>query len=234
MVDNLYHISNIKNLESLLKYGLLSRQELVNRNIIFSDIANQEILLIRSRIFIKYKGMTRRLDDYVPLFFAPKRPMLYRLDPATRERIIYLEISTQIVQKEGTLFTDGIATTQNITISEEKVTIIISDDGITTERIYEPEIKNKEPLKYRKLTDFYIGIEHLDKIWMSTITKEGAPTSSEEKRLRQAEILILKNIPRVYLTKISVKNEACLNDCRCIMEKLSCKVPIVIKTEYFV
>lgn len=235
MIENLYHITSIKNLDSILKHGLLSRQELVSKGIIFHDVANKDILSIRSRIFIKYKETIRRLNEYVPLFFAPKRPMLYKIDFNTRETIIYLEINTQIIKKKETLFTDGIATTQNISQDNEKVTIVVSEnEGVTIERIYEPEIKDKEPLKYRQLTNFYIGTEHLNEIGISTIARGGTPISSEDKRMRQAEVLVLNSIPLVYLSKISVKDEKRLTDCKEIIEKSSCRILIIIKPEYFI
>ena len=41
----LYHITHIDNIPSILKYGLLSREELKNlNNIAFKDIADQDII----------------------------------------------------------------------------------------------------------------------------------------------------------------------------------------------
>lgn len=62
----LYHITHIDNIPSILKYGLLSREELKNlNNIAFKDIADQDIIE-------KRKG--HALENYVLFHFFSKNP----------------------------------------------------------------------------------------------------------------------------------------------------------------
>jgi hypothetical protein len=63
----LYHITHINNIESILKYGLMSRKEAKKRQIKFEDIADHDILSKRD----SYKT---DLSEYVLFHFYPKNP----------------------------------------------------------------------------------------------------------------------------------------------------------------
>ena len=64
----LYHITHVYNILSILKNGLLSREELSKRGLCnFKDIADQEIIAKREN----YKS---RLSRYVPFHFFAKNP----------------------------------------------------------------------------------------------------------------------------------------------------------------
>lgn len=64
----IYHMTSIDNLSSILKFGLLSRNHLLqNSNIQFTDIADPEILSERER----YK---KALSQYVLFHFFAKNP----------------------------------------------------------------------------------------------------------------------------------------------------------------
>ena len=64
----IYHMTSIDNLSSILKFGLLSRNHLLqNSNIQFTDIADPEILSKRER----YK---KALSQYVLFHFFAKNP----------------------------------------------------------------------------------------------------------------------------------------------------------------
>lgn len=56
----LYHLVPLDSFESIVQNGLMSRNELQNRGIVFTDTANHEILQERERL---------GLSDYVPFHF---------------------------------------------------------------------------------------------------------------------------------------------------------------------
>lgn len=58
----IYHLTELSNLDSILEHGLLSRKNLIERELIFEDIADQEIISKRKQL---------GLDDYVPFHFHP-------------------------------------------------------------------------------------------------------------------------------------------------------------------
>lgn len=58
----LYHLTELKNLESIIDYGLVSRKSLRKNMVTFGDVADMEI--IRKREFLG-------LDGYIPFHFHP-------------------------------------------------------------------------------------------------------------------------------------------------------------------
>jgi hypothetical protein len=58
----IYHLTELNNLDSILEHGLLSRKEMIEKELIFEDIADQEIISKRKQL---------GLDDYVPFHFQP-------------------------------------------------------------------------------------------------------------------------------------------------------------------
>lgn len=61
----LYHLTELKNMENILKHGLLSRNRLLEENLVFEDVANPDILSFRS---------LHDLDNYVPFHFFSSNP----------------------------------------------------------------------------------------------------------------------------------------------------------------
>lgn len=97
----LYHITHLKNLGMIMAKGLLSHNQVENH----VDISDPEIQAGRHNKRIECTPELS-VHDYVPLFFAPKPPML----SARREiqaQIIYLQISPKVLCLRGTIFTDG-------------------------------------------------------------------------------------------------------------------------------
>ncbi|MGN0512655.1 MAG: DarT ssDNA thymidine ADP-ribosyltransferase family protein [Lachnospiraceae bacterium] len=58
----LYHLTKLDNLESIIKYGLLPREKVIEQKINFGDIANPEIISKRTEL---------GLDAYTPFHFHP-------------------------------------------------------------------------------------------------------------------------------------------------------------------
>lgn len=58
----LYHLTNVSNMESIIKNGLMSRHELLSSREIFVDVADPEIISKREEL---------KLDKYIPFHFHP-------------------------------------------------------------------------------------------------------------------------------------------------------------------
>ena len=58
----LYHLTELKNLESIIRFGLIPRKVLLENTVTFEDIANPEIIV---------KGEGLSLDEYIPFHFHP-------------------------------------------------------------------------------------------------------------------------------------------------------------------
>lgn len=80
----LYHLTKFSNLESILAEGLLSRSLLLEDQINFEDVADNEIINKRTRM---------RLDRYVPFHFHPYSAFDYAVKNSHDEEFIYICIS---------------------------------------------------------------------------------------------------------------------------------------------
>lgn len=58
----LYHLTKVNNMETIINYGLLSRRHLLERNMIFEDVADSQIINKRKDL---------GLDKYTPFHFHP-------------------------------------------------------------------------------------------------------------------------------------------------------------------
>lgn len=61
----LYHLTELKNLSTIFKYGLLSRNEMIKRKLKFIDVADEKIIKFREE---------NGLNDFIPFHLFPKNP----------------------------------------------------------------------------------------------------------------------------------------------------------------
>ncbi len=94
----LFHMTHINNLSSIIQHGLLSHN-LVNQPYI--DISNQSVNQRREKAETIFN---HSIHDYVPLYFNVKNAMLYAVQSYYKDEIIILEINKDICLQEQTLF----------------------------------------------------------------------------------------------------------------------------------
>lgn len=122
-MTDLYHITHINNLSSIIQAGgLWCDYHVAQGNVQATSIAYQHIKDRRMQREVKVsKGGT--LADYVPFYFAPRSPMLYVIHRGFVEEyqggqnsILHLVTSAELISKMGLgfTFTDGHA---DVTIS---------------------------------------------------------------------------------------------------------------------
>lgn len=98
-----YHITHIQNLAGILTQGVLCKNKLAPGS--YCDISEPESQEHRrTKHLSQYPKLT--LHDRVPLFFAPKPPMLSARREQQRE-IIYLHIHPDVLALPRVVFTDG-------------------------------------------------------------------------------------------------------------------------------
>ncbi len=103
-IDYLYHMTYIDNLASIIENGLLSHNEAYRQGLIEADISDPDVQDIRANI--KDPFHNRPLHEYVPLYFSPRNPMLYKRREI-QEDIVILGLDPQILYESNILFTDG-------------------------------------------------------------------------------------------------------------------------------
>jgi HD superfamily phosphodiesterase len=109
----IYHFTHIDNLESILKYGLLSTNLKQKKGIKHSVIAYEGIQDRRATMEVPC-GPGGVVHDYAPLYFCTRSPMLYAVVTgkiADEQLIVYLEYPISIIEDYPSVFTDASANT---------------------------------------------------------------------------------------------------------------------------
>lgn len=101
-INYLYHMTSIDNLPSILSHGLLSHNQAHRFGLNKTDISDNCVQDIRQHKSVN--GV--HLHDYVPLYFNPKNPMLYRRREL-QQNIAILAINPIVLIYPGTVFSDG-------------------------------------------------------------------------------------------------------------------------------
>lgn len=87
----LYHLTKLKNLDSIIKNGLLARCYVKDNNINFSDIADSEIISKRS---------IYGLDKYIPFHFHPYSSFDYAVKSNNKfDEFIYICIDRSLARE---------------------------------------------------------------------------------------------------------------------------------------
>jgi len=104
------HVTHIDNLSGIIKKGfLLSKKRLDAAGVNYEDISDSGIQDKRSQIIVP--GTSRNLHEYVPFFFTYKAPMIAKRQ-SENENLVYLQVSLDILQRNGVAITDGNATSR--------------------------------------------------------------------------------------------------------------------------
>jgi hypothetical protein len=117
----LYHITAIDNLKSIAHHGAVCSKNVVTRlGIDTAGIAYEEIQQLRAEKIVqegpsgkltRVTGPGGTLHDYVPLYFAPRSPMLLAINSGAvpgcyyrQSDIVHLVTSAQSIEEEGRKF----------------------------------------------------------------------------------------------------------------------------------
>jgi hypothetical protein len=102
-IKYIYHITHKSNLENILQNGLLSHNQARKSKLTKVDIADNQVNDRRSR---KEPIYNRSIHDYVPLYFNPRNPMLFKRSDFQND-IIILAIDRNLIYQKDTVFSDG-------------------------------------------------------------------------------------------------------------------------------
>jgi hypothetical protein len=152
MPTPIYHITNIKNLPSILQQkGLIANSILRQNQIDYCDIAHAHIQDRRARKQVDC-GVGGYLHDYVPFYFAPRSPMLYAIYRGNvaaysegQEPVIYLVTEAEIIATNNLdfVFSDGHAAMEYITFYDDLLRLDAIDWELMQKNI--GQIQRKTP-----------------------------------------------------------------------------------------
>jgi O-acetyl-ADP-ribose deacetylase (regulator of RNase III) len=118
-IKELYYITHIKNLPSILENGILSHLLIKEQKIDFTPIYEEEI--VSKRRDKKVPGTDSTLWDYANTYFQPRNPMMYRvIHEQTVNKIAVIALNRNIMNINGTFVTDGNATSGNTIFKPSK------------------------------------------------------------------------------------------------------------------
>ena len=101
----LYYISHVGNLESILKNGIFSHRLVEDERIDHSQIYDKAIVMARGQ---RKTPEGTSLWNYANLYFQPRNPMLYRVFlPPVDSPVVVLGIKKEIMSEPGVYICDG-------------------------------------------------------------------------------------------------------------------------------
>jgi ssDNA thymidine ADP-ribosyltransferase, DarT len=111
MTTPIYHITHIRNLESILQLrGLIAISQLQEQQIDYQDIAHRSIQDRRAITPVPC-AVGGYLNDYVPFYFAPRSPMLYTINRGNvsaytegQNPVIYIVCEAEIIAANNLVF----------------------------------------------------------------------------------------------------------------------------------
>jgi hypothetical protein len=102
-ISELYYITPINNVPSIIEYGILSRNKIIRDNISSHDISEEGVQDIRSGK--KIPGTKNELHDYANLYFDAHNPMLSKRRLQNSE-ICVIRINESVLDLEDVIVTD--------------------------------------------------------------------------------------------------------------------------------
>lgn len=104
-IRNLYYITHIDNLPSILEKGILSHERIEDDQVPFARIYNTEIVNVRKG---KSTPSQKSLWSYANLYFQPRNPMMYRLvHESGVSNLAVLGVSEKVLQTPDVFISDG-------------------------------------------------------------------------------------------------------------------------------
>ncbi len=200
----LYRIVHFQNIEFILRNGIYTRAH-ANHDPNYVNIGDTQLIADRHEYPVKLEGYGN-LGDYVPFYFGPHSPMLYKIKNGTgvkqypQSEIVYLVVLAQSISDNGLRFacTSGHA-------------------------------KNK-------LTSFYNNLNSLNEVhWDIVNLRHWNNNLENPDRMwrKQAEFLIHNHVPINLIAGIVVYNQEKFNFVDSLMKDLGLNIPLTISTNLY-
>lgn len=104
-IKNLYYITHVDNLPSIVEHGILSHRQIENRSLAYEPIYDKDIVNIRAGKIVDGEST---LWDFANLYFQPRNPMLYRvLYERGPTDIAIVAVNAEVLYGRGVLVSTG-------------------------------------------------------------------------------------------------------------------------------
>lgn len=174
----IFHFTDIRNLDSIIKHGLLCTNLKNEKGIKHQNIANMTIQERRANMDVPV-GYGGKVHDYVPFYFSSINPMLLsKLNQKNVDQplIIYLCVKIDRLEKDDAVFTSASANTSEPPVFYDDVVHLndLSWDMIDSWKWKLPTEEDKHKKMAEALIYDHIGIDEVDAIvvFNSEVRKE--------------------------------------------------------------
>jgi hypothetical protein len=159
-LSELFHITHWRNLGSILQYGILSYNRVVPMRLNYISIADEDIRSRRSGIRVCGICGDRNANDYVPLFFSPRSPMLSSIKfqgQHAQEEIVYVCVDGAILAEDGVHFSNGNVADHDSTIYHDLSCLGMLDwDVIRARSWYREDERDIEVVRRKKAAEVLV------------------------------------------------------------------------------
>lgn len=170
MKNFIFHMTHIEHLQSIFKNGLLSHNNPYKKH----DISNKDVNDRREKHEPIYN---KSLHDYVPFYFNPRNAMLYDVQARYKDYIVILKFNRDILNKNGTIFSNSNAATNNARFTNNIMDLYNSN-----------------------FIDW-------DEVYADSWNDEDLAIKTYKKQKMQAEALIQDVVPSSFIIEIICQNE---------------------------
>ena len=104
-IKNLYYITHVDNLPSIVEHGILSHRQVEYRSLAYEPIYDKDIVNTRESKIVDREST---LWDFANLYFQPRNPMLYRvLHEKNLADIAIVAVNAEVLDGCGVLVSTG-------------------------------------------------------------------------------------------------------------------------------
>ena len=164
-IQYFYHLTHFSNLSSIIENGLLSHNKAHRKNYVKTDISDLGVNYRRNRKELIYNN---NLHDYVPLYFNPRNPMLFRR-LALEDDIIILTINLAVLESNIFLFTDGNAASNQTNIYSKLKNMNNLDWRCINDRYWNQYIDGKRKKCSEMLIYDKVNVEYINAVYCNNI-----------------------------------------------------------------
>ena len=186
------HMIHIKNLDTILKYGLFAHNNPYKK----IDISNKEVNNRRNAIEPIYE---KSIHEYVPFYFNPRNAMLYRNQKEFGEDIIILGFSNEKV-----IFTNANAAADD-TLFTNDITELFNEEFIDFSEIFSrswnnfgnPDYKLKQSMMAEILVYNHVEIKYIKYIYC-----QNDDITNYVKNNYNVGNIIVKTLPKLFFKRL--------------------------------
>lgn len=219
----LFHFTAFDNLESIFRVGAIKSKNLLrSEGINYVNIACNSIQNKRATTFVC--GSEKTLHDYVPFYFAPRSPMLYKIihkevpeaEETNQDNFVYLVSSIDKFHGNEFAFTDY--------------------QAIVTYASFYTELNNLDKIRW----DLICELPHVPEAKAPFCgyckyfhNRDELPKYVKRKEARLAEFLVLSQVDIGQISIIVVKNSNMKDHIEKLLRKYNIDIKIEVKADWY-